>query len=88
MGGCMIGPCEICGEQMDEDDWMFTGKIWHHETCNAAKSKAVKYKNKLEAIYDLQEKLSVLGVVSKVNERTLEIVINIADNLNFGKSIL
>jgi len=88
MGDCMIGPCEICGEQMDEDDWMFTGKIMHHETCNATKGKTTKHKNKLEALYDMQEKLSVLGIISRVNERKLEIVINMSDNLDFGKSIL
>jgi hypothetical protein len=33
LGGCMIGECEVCGEQMDEDDWMFTGKVWHHVGC-------------------------------------------------------
>lgn len=83
MGGCMIGECEICGEQMDEDDYMFTGRVWHHETCKVAKGKATKFQEKIKVAEKLQDDLLKLGIKSIVDTTRGELVINIADNLDY-----
>ena len=78
-----VGECDVCGEMMYEGEWNITGKIMHHETCNPKKKPWLK--KKIEVAEKLQDDLLKFGIKSIVDMTRGELVINIADNLNYGK---
>jgi len=79
--GCIVGDCDVCNDPMYEGEWMFTGKVMHHETCKPKP----KLSKKIEVAERLQIDLESLGIKSVVNMKNGELVINIADNIDYGR---